>query len=92
MATSLARQLQAIHSDVVATLDKKKHEKVSSLLFDPNEAALQDYDEVLSLGLDGLNKLIEIEPRFKKFKSNLFSSSSKEVDRAIQVRRKICCF
>jgi len=92
MATSLARQLQAIRSDVVATLDKKKHEKVSSLLFDPAEAAVQDYDEVLSLGLDGLNKLIEVELRFKKFKTNLFSTSSKDVDRAIQVHIKIYLF
>lgn len=90
MTTSLARQLQAIRSDVVATLDKRKHEKASSLLFDPKQAAEQSYDEILSLGLDGLNKLIEVEPRLKKFKSNLFSSSSKEVDRSIQVALEVC--
>src|SRR5208282_5587115 len=85
MATSLARQLQAIRSDVVATLDKRKHEKVASLLFDPEEAGEQDYEAVFSLGLNGLHGLIQIDPKFGKFENTLFAETAKEIDRAIQV-------
>jgi U3 small nucleolar RNA-associated protein 10 len=85
MATSLARQLQAIRSDVVATLDKRKHEKVGSLLFDSSEAAEQDYESVLSLGLNGLQGLIQIDPRFKPFEDTLFSKTSFQIDRALLV-------
>ena len=86
MTTSLARQLQAIRSDTAATLDKRKHEKVASLLFAPEEAADQSFDAVLSLGLNGLHGLIQIEPRFGKFEKTLFSETAREIDRAIQVR------
>lgn len=85
MATSLARQLQAIKSDTVATLDKRKHEKVASLLFDPQEAAHQDFNSVFSLGSNGLHGLIQSEPRFQKFEKTLFAETSKEIDRTIQV-------
>lgn len=85
MATSLARQLQAIRSDTVATLDKRKHEKVASLLFDPEEAADQDFNSVFALGSNGLHGLIQSEPRFQKFEKTLFSEASKEIDRSIQV-------
>ena len=85
MATSLARQLQAIRSDTTTTLDKRKHEKTASLLFDPAEAAEQDYDSVLSLGLNGLLGLIHLDERFQKFEKTLFSETSKDIDRAIQV-------
>lgn len=83
--TSLARQLQAIRSDVTATLDKRKHEKVASLLFEPKEAAYQDYDAVYAIGQNGLEGLIQLDERFHKFESTLFSVSSKDVDRAILV-------
>jgi U3 small nucleolar RNA-associated protein 10 len=85
MATSLARQLQALRSDTVATLDKRKHEKVASLLFDPEEAADQDFNSVFSLGLNGLHGLIQSEPRFRSFEKTLFAETTKDIDRAIQV-------
>jgi len=88
MATSLARQLQSIKSDIVATLDKRKHEKVSSLLFDPDEAATQDFHAVFSLGVNGLYGLVQLDPRFQKFEKTLFSETSKEIDRTIQVLSK----
>jgi U3 small nucleolar RNA-associated protein 10 len=88
MATSLARQLKSIRSDITATLDKRKFEKVSSLLFEPDEAAVQDFDTVLALGQNGLHGLIQIDPRFQKFEQTLFSDTAKGIDRAIQV----CCF
>ena len=83
--TSLARQLQAIRSETVTTLDKRKHEKVASLLFDPEEATDQDLDAVYSLGLNGLHGLIQLEPEFQKFGSTLFSQTSRDIDRAVQV-------
>jgi U3 small nucleolar RNA-associated protein 10 len=87
MATALARQLQAIRSETAATLDKRKHDKVASLLFDPKEAAEQDYDTVLSLGVNGLQGLIQIDAKFRQFEGTLFSETSKKIDRAIQVSR-----
>lgn len=90
--TSLARQLQAIRSDVTATLDKRKHEKVASLLFEPKEAAYQQWDLVYAVGQNGLEGLVQLDPRFKKFESTLFSISSKEVDRAILVLCLLKCF
>src|SRR2546423_3688803 len=83
--TSLARQLQAIRSDVTATLDKRKHEKVASLLFEPKEAAYQDYGTLHAIGQNGLEGLIRLDERFHKFESTLFSVSSKDVDRALLV-------
>ena len=85
MATALARQLKSIRSETTATLDKRKHEKISSLLFDPQEAAEQDYDTVLALGLNGLQGLIHLEPKFEQFERTLFSETSRDIDRAIKV-------
>jgi U3 small nucleolar RNA-associated protein 10 len=85
MATSLARQLKSIRSDITATLDKRKFEKVSSLLFEPDEAAVQDFDTILALGQNGLHGLIQIDSRFQKFEKTLFSETAKGIDRAIQV-------
>ena len=85
MATSLARQLKARRSDVVATLDRRKHQKADSLLFERSEAAEQDYESVLALGLNGLQSLILIDPRFKQFEQTLFSRLSYQIDRSIQV-------
>ena len=85
MATSLARQLQAIRSDTVATLDKRKHDKVASLLFDPQEAAEQDFNSVYALALNGLHGLIQINPEYKQYAKTLFAQTSKEIDRSVQV-------
>jgi U3 small nucleolar RNA-associated protein 10 len=85
MTSSLARQLQTIRSETVATLDKRKHEKVASLLFDPNEAAGHDLNALRSLGLNGLHGLIQIDSRFHKFGDTLFSETAKDIDRAVQV-------
>lgn len=86
MATSLARQLQSLRSDVVATLDKRKHQKAASLLFDPEEAASQTLEAVYSLGVNGLHGLVQLEPRFERFGRTLFAESAKEIDRAVQVK------
>ena len=85
MATSLARQLQAIRSDTVATLDKRKHDKVASLFLDPDEAGKQSLDSAFSIGSNGLHGLIQLDQRFGKFEKTLFAVNSKEIDRTIQV-------
>jgi hypothetical protein len=85
MATSLARQLQTLRSETAATLDKRKHDRVASLLFDPQDAAEQDYDAVLALGQNGLLGLVQLDGRFREFEQTLFSETAKEMDRAIQV-------
>jgi hypothetical protein len=85
MTTSLARQLQALRSDVVATLDKRKHHRVASLLFDPDEAAGQTLEAIYSLGVNGLSGLVLLEPQFERFGQTLFAENAKEIDRAVQV-------
>jgi len=85
MATSLAQQLQALRSDVVGTLDKRKHQRVASLLFEPDEAAAQTLATVYALGVNGLHGLIQLDPRFGKFARTLFAESAKEIDRTIRV-------
>jgi U3 small nucleolar RNA-associated protein 10 len=92
MATTfLARQLQTIRSETAATLDKRKHDRVASLLFDPLEAANQDYDAVLALGQNGLHGLVQLDTRFRGFEQTLFVETAKEIDRAILVVSMRCC-
>ncbi|QSL65258.1 hypothetical protein MERGE_002567 [Pneumocystis wakefieldiae] len=80
--TTLAYQLQRIHENHLESLDKKK--KISSLLFDPAEAADQDIDSVFSIANNGFIELLNIEPKFKRFSKTLFSEESKYIDRFTQ--------
>ncbi|KTW27407.1 hypothetical protein T552_02386 [Pneumocystis carinii B80] len=82
--TTLACQLKEIHKNHLESWDKEK--KISSLLFDPVEAADQDLDSVFSIANNGFIELSNIEPKFKRFSRTLFSEESKYIDRFTQTK------
>ncbi|XP_010318176.2 uncharacterized protein At3g06530 isoform X2 [Solanum lycopersicum] len=81
MATSLVAQLQRLA--VPDTEQRKRPFTRPSILFDPKEAADIELDTILNIAQSGLEVLINIEERFKKYKSDLFSYGSRELDREL---------
>ncbi|XP_035698603.1 HEAT repeat-containing protein 1-like [Branchiostoma floridae] len=84
--TSLATQLQrlALPQSELAVPDKDRER--ASLLFDPKEAANLDRDTFYALGVNGLDELANIDPVFTDFHNNLFSQSSKNLERVVQTK------
>ncbi|CAH1243056.1 HEATR1 [Branchiostoma lanceolatum] len=84
--TSLATQLQrlALPQSELAVPDKDRER--ASLLFDPKEAANLDRDTFYALGVNGLDELANIDAVFSDFHSNLFSQSSKNLERVVQTK------
>ncbi|KAI8486289.1 HEAT repeat-containing protein 1 [Branchiostoma belcheri] len=84
--TSLATQLQrlALPQSELAVPDKDRER--ASLLFDPKEAANLDRDTFYALGVNGLDELANIDPVFLDFHNNLFSQSSKNLERVVQTK------
>ncbi|KAJ8537126.1 hypothetical protein K7X08_035527 [Anisodus acutangulus] len=83
MATSLVAQLQRLA--VPDSEPRKRPFTRPSILFDPKEAADIELDTILNIALSGLEVLISIEERFKKYKNDLFSYGSRELDRDLMV-------
>ncbi|KAI5670289.1 hypothetical protein M9H77_10653 [Catharanthus roseus] len=84
MATSLASQLQALKSAVKADTESLKRPITRpSILFNPKDAADIDIDTIFSLALSGLDTLIHLEERFRNYKNDLFSHTSRELDREL---------
>lgn len=81
MATSLVAQLQRLA--VPDTEQRKRPFTRPSILFDPKEAADIELDTILNIALSGLEVLISMEERFKKYKNDLFSYGSRELDREL---------
>ncbi|XP_015069856.1 uncharacterized protein At3g06530 [Solanum pennellii] len=81
MATSLVAQLQRLA--VPDTEQRKRPFTRPSILFDPKEAADIELDTILNIAQSGLEVLVSIEERFKKYKSDLFSYGSRELDREL---------
>ncbi|CAN4080724.1 unnamed protein product [Withania somnifera] len=81
MATSLVAQLQRLA--VPDAEPRKRPFTRPSVLFDPKEAADIELDTILSIALSGLEVLISIEERFNKYKNDLFSYGSRELDREL---------
>ncbi|XP_060203329.1 uncharacterized protein At3g06530 isoform X3 [Lycium barbarum] len=79
MATSLVAQLQRLA--VPDTEPRKRPFIRPSILFDPKEAADIELDTLLNIALSGLEVLISKEERFNKYKNDLFSYGSRELDR-----------
>ncbi|PHT52471.1 hypothetical protein CQW23_06933 [Capsicum baccatum] len=79
MVTSLVAQLQRLA--VPDTEPRKRPFTRPSILFDPKEAADIELDTILNIALSGLEVLISIEARFNKYKNDLFSYGSRELDR-----------
>lgn len=58
--------------------------EVTSLLFDPKEAACMDRSTFYALGCTGLEELLGIEPAFLEFQDTLFSKASLTLERSVQ--------
>lgn len=85
--SSLAQQLKAINEKTASVaLDRKSRSKIHSrsLIYDPKIASTQDYDYIYQIGLEGLEEIADIDPRFSKFKQTLFSDTTINYDRNIQ--------
>ncbi|XP_067001904.2 HEAT repeat-containing protein 1 [Anabrus simplex] len=82
MGTSLAEQLKklAVPQTSILLQDKKR----ASLLFDPKEAANFDRETVYELGLNGLEELKKLDPRFDQFENTLFSPLSRGLERSVE--------
>lgn len=87
--SSLSQQLKAISEKSASlALDRKSRSKIHSrsLMFDPKVAAAQDLDYIYTIALEGLQELIEIEPRFEKFSHSLFAEASLTYDRNVSTK------
>lgn len=87
MVSDLASQLAAISANNTTVIDRKKRKKLhsTSLIFEANEAAGQDYETIFSIAIEGLIDLEQLDPKFAAFRNNIFSESSISVDRLVQV-------
>ncbi|KAM4812521.1 HEAT repeat-containing protein 1 [Urocitellus parryii] len=83
--TSLAQQLQrlALPQSDPSLLSR---DEVSSLLFDPKEAATIDRDTAFAIGCTGLEELLGIDPAFEQFEAPLFSQLAKTLERSVQTK------
>ncbi|KAM7370301.1 hypothetical protein PAMP_009861 [Pampus punctatissimus] len=81
--TSLAHQLKrlALPQSDPNLLTRRE---VTSLLFDPKDAASMDRSTFYALGCTGLEELLGIEPVFLEFQDTLFSRASLTLERSIQ--------
>ncbi|KFV61142.1 HEAT repeat-containing protein 1 [Dryobates pubescens] len=81
--TSLAEQLKrlALPQTDPSLLDRSE---AASLLFSCKEAASIDRDTFFAIGCTGLEELMGIDPSFEVFRSSLFSSTSKGLERSVQ--------
>ena len=83
MTTSLATQLARIAVKSTNPLDLKAQKKAhsQSLIFDPQAAAIQDFDTIYQICFESYQELCRIDPRFATFAGNIFSEQSKREDR-----------
>ena len=83
MATALAAQLAQIRAKSSNSLDLKAQRKAhsQSLIFDPRDAANQDFDTIYQLCYEGFLELCRLDQRFTPFAKNLFGEQSKQEDR-----------
>ncbi|KAM4623532.1 HEAT repeat-containing protein 1 [Polymixia lowei] len=81
--TSLAHQLKrlALPQNDPNLFTRKE---VTSLLFDPKDAAIMDRSTFYALGCTGLEELLGIEPAFSEFQDTLFSQASQTLERSVQ--------
>ncbi len=84
--TSLARQLQKLAIPGQPSLKQASARKRPSLLFDAKEAAGIDIETIHSLGANGLEELISIDPSFADFETSLFQEGFKDFERTVQTR------
>jgi U3 small nucleolar RNA-associated protein 10 len=83
MATKLASQLAQIAAKSTASLNikaqKAAHSK--SLIWEPREAATQNYEDLYNLCHAGFDELCHLDRRFGEFETTIFSKQSRSEDR-----------
>ena len=84
MATALSAQLAAIAAKSTNQLDLKAQRRAhsQSLIFEPRDAAVQDFDTIYDVCVEGFRELCLLEPRFLSFSRNIFADHSKSQDRS----------
>lgn len=91
MATVLQQQLAVIAANSTHQLDlkaqKARHSK--SLLFEPRDAATQNFDTIYQICLEGFDELCQLDARFVPFSRNLFSEQSKNEDRVQMTAKEV---
>lgn len=80
--TSLAQQLERLKAPQTDILVDQKRRP--SLLFDPKQAATYDRETIYEIGVRGLEKLIEFDVVFEKYKNSLFDLKSRDLQRAVE--------
>ena len=83
MPTSLAAQLAQIAASSKATLNVKAQKAAhsKSLLWEPRVAASQSYQTLYATCLPGFEELCQLDARFSRFQSTIFSEESQDQDR-----------
>ncbi|KAF2442860.1 hypothetical protein P171DRAFT_363006 [Karstenula rhodostoma CBS 690.94] len=88
--TSLQKQLAAIAATSTHQLDLKAQKLAhgKSLLFEPQIAASQSFDNIYIICYEGFRDLCALDPRFVQFSRNVFSEQSKVEDRTQMTQRE----
>lgn len=85
--TSISSQLQAIKTILNVSTDpepgRRRPITRPSILFDAKAAADIDLDAIFDIAISGLEVLISMEERFRKYRNDLFSHQSRELDREL---------
>lgn len=83
MATSLAAQLALIAANSKATLDVKAQKAAhsKSMIWEPRVAATQSYQTLYTICYSGFEELCQLDNRFVRFQSTIFSEDSQTQDR-----------
>ncbi|XP_071483190.1 HEAT repeat-containing protein 1-like [Diadema antillarum] len=84
--SSLAEQLQRLAVPEARASDFSHRKQRVSLLFDPAEAAGIDKETFYAIGVNGLQELQSIDPRFHDFEGLLFDEASKSLERSVQTK------
>ena len=83
MATALASQLAKIAKQGRNPLDLKEHRKAhsQSLIFDASVAAIQDFDTLYEICVEGYQELCRQDARLSAFSRSLFGENCKTIER-----------
>lgn len=84
MATSLAAQLAQVAANSKATLNVKAQKAAhsKSLIWEPRVAATQSYQTLYTICFSGFEELCQLDNRFLRFQTTIFSEDSQSQDRS----------
>lgn len=88
--TSLQQQLAKIAASSSHELDAKAQRAAhsQSLVFEPSVAATQSFDTIYQICVEGFDDLCELDVRFARYGSNIFSIHSKSDDREQMTKKE----